>query len=103
MNLESLKQFATERQCQIIDAVIKHGSQAKAASALGINHRGLERTLKRAREQAAKQGWSPDHDMTHSVPSTHQAKGISTYYDLQTGEPLRQEGAADGLPCVRCG
>jgi len=90
MDLESLKQFATERQCQIIDAVIKHGSQAKAATALGINHRGLERTLKRAKEQAARRGWSPSNDMTKSVPSTHVAKGISTYYDLQTGEPLRQ-------------
>ena len=112
MDLESLKQFATERQCQIIDAVIKHGSQAKAATALGINHRGLERTLKRAKEQASRRGWSPSNDMTKSVPSTHVAKGISTYYDLQTGEPLRQwvksslrteslvadlQGVADGL------
>jgi len=112
MELESLKQFATERQGQIIDAVIKHGSQAKAATALGINHRGLERTLKRAKEQASRRGWSPSNDMTKSVPSTHVAKGISTYYDLQTGEPLRQwvksdlkkeslvadlQGVADGL------
>ena len=43
MDLASLKPFATERQCQIIDAITKHGSQAKAAKALGINHRGLER------------------------------------------------------------
>ena len=112
MDLKSLKQFATERQGQIIDAVIKHGSQAKAATALGINSRGLERTLKRAREQASKRGWSPEHNMNYPTPSTHVAKGISTYYDLQTGEPLRQwvksdlkkeslvadlQGVADGL------
>ena len=89
MSLESLKQFATQRQCEIIDAVIKHGSQAKAATALGINSRGLERTLKRAREQASRRGWSPDHDMTHSVPSTHVVKGVSTFYD-EDGRPIRQ-------------
>ena len=89
MDLESLKQFATERQGQIIDAVIKHGSQAKAATALGINHRGLERTLKRAKEQAARQGWSPQHNYVHSVPSTHIVKGVSTFYD-EDGNPIRQ-------------
>lgn len=89
MNLDSLKQFATPRQCQIIDAVISHGSQAKAATALGINHRGLERTLKRAKEQAARQGWSPQHDYVHSVPDTHIVKGVSTFYD-EDGKPIRQ-------------
>jgi len=81
MDLESLKQFATERQGQIIDAVIKHGSQAKAATALGINHRGLERTLKRAKEQAARRGWSPDHGMVHTAPEPYHIKGVSTLYD----------------------
>lgn len=90
MDLESLKEFATERQCEIIDAVLKYGSQAKAATALGINSRGLERTLKRAKEQAAKRGWAPEFSYLHPTPSTHVAKGISTYYDLRTGEPLRQ-------------
>ena len=112
MELETLKPFATERQCQIIDAITRHGSQAKAAKALGINHRGLERTLKRAKEQAAKQGWAPDFNYVHPTPSTHVAKGVSTYYDMTTGEPLRQwvkssikaesliadlEGVAEGL------
>jgi len=89
MDLENLKEFATPRQCQIIDAVIKYGSQAKAATALGINHRGLERTLKRAKEQAAKQGWSPQHNYVHSVPDTHIVKGVSTFYD-EDGKPIRQ-------------
>tara|TARA_R110000751_G_scaffold260736_1_gene360103 strand:- start:936 stop:2111 length:1176 start_codon:yes stop_codon:yes gene_type:complete len=90
MDLEQLKEFATERQRQIINAVIKHGSQGKAAKYLGINSRSLERSLQSAKRQAAKRGWSPDHDMNHPVPDGFQAKGISTYYDLQTGEPLRQ-------------
>ena len=64
MELESLKEFSTVRQCEIIDAVVKAGSQSKAALELGISQRNLSRA--------------------------HVAKGVSTYYDMQTGEPLRQ-------------
>ena len=80
MDLKSLKPFATIRQRQIIDAVIKYGSQSKAAKALDVNQRTLERSLQTVKRAAAKRGWSPDHDMTHSVPDTHVAKGISTLY-----------------------
>jgi hypothetical protein len=90
MELESLKEFATVRQCEIIDAVIQEGSQPKAAIALGISLRCISRSLKRSRDAASLQGWSPDHNMVHTVPNTHVAKGISTYIDMQTGEPLRQ-------------
>ena len=48
MDLESLKEFATQRQCQIIDAVISYGLNRKAVEALNIDKRGLIRTLKRA-------------------------------------------------------
>ena len=90
MELESLKEFSTVRQCEIIDAVIEAGSQSKAALELGISQRNLSRALKRSRDSASARGWSPEHDMTHPVPNTHVAKGVSTYYDMQTGEPLRQ-------------
>ena len=90
MELESLKEFSTVRQCEIIDAVVKAGSQSKAALELGISQRNLSRALKRSRDSASARGWSPEHDMTHPVPNTHVAKGVSTYYDMQTGEPLRQ-------------
>ena len=90
MELESLKEFSTVRQCEIIDAVVKAGSQSKAALELGISQRNLSRALKRSRDSASARGWSPEHDMTHPVPDTHVAKGVSTYYDMQTGEPLRQ-------------
>ena len=80
MSLESLKEFATDRQCEIIDAIIEHGSQAKAATALNTNLRGMQRAVKRAKENASRRGWSPEHDMNHSVPDTHVVKGVSTLY-----------------------
>ena len=89
MELESLKEFSTARQCQIIDAVIQTGSQAQAAIHLGISRRCLARTFKRAKDAASIRGWSPEHDMTHSVPDTHVVKGVSTFYD-ENGVPIRQ-------------
>jgi predicted phosphodiesterase len=89
MSLESLKEFATERQCQVIDAIVEHGSQNKAAKALDINLRTLERSLQAVKRQAARRGWSPDHDMNKPCPDTHVIKGVSTFYD-ENGKPIRQ-------------
>ena len=86
---EGLKQFATERQAEIIDAVNKHGSQAKASRALDTDLRNMQRAIKRVRDKASKQGWSPDHDMVHTVPETHIVKGVSTFYN-EDGKPVRQ-------------
>ena len=81
MDLLELKQFSTQRQCEIIDAIIKHGSQAKAAKALGINSRSLERMLKRVKQSASPQSWSPDHDTTYIAPDTNLGKGVSSISD----------------------
>ena len=89
MELESLKEFSTARQCEIIDAITKAGSQSKAALSLGISQRNLYRTLKRAKDSASVRGWSPEHDMTHPVPATHVVKGVSTFYD-ENGVAIRQ-------------
>ena len=89
MDLASLKPFATERQCQIIDAVIKYGSQSKAAKALDVNQRTLERSLQAVKRAAAKRGWSPDHDMTKPCPDNYVIKGTSTFYNSD-GKPVRQ-------------
>ena len=89
MDYSDLKEFATARQCQVIDALQEHGSQSKAAKALDINSRTLERSLQAVKRQASRRGWSPDHDMTHSVPDTHVVKGVSTFYDADS-KPIRQ-------------
>ena len=94
MDYSDLKEFATARQCQVIDALQEHGSQSKAAKALDINSRTLERSLQAVKRQASRRGWSPDHDMTHSVPDTHVAKGMyQPYYDLQIQvKPISDSG-----------
>jgi UDP-2,3-diacylglucosamine pyrophosphatase LpxH len=84
-----LKTFATRRQAEFIDAVLKHGTMIAAAKALGVQPSVLSESLKRAREAAAKRGYSPAHDMHHTVPDGFKVKGVSTYYDKE-GMPRGQ-------------
>jgi hypothetical protein len=76
-----VKTWATPRQEQYIDAVNAHGSLRKAAKALGINYTALHAGIKSARARAAVKGYSPEHDMTKTVPDGFAVKGTSTLYD----------------------
>jgi hypothetical protein len=84
-----LKNYATERQAEFVDAVIKHGGVRKAARALGVDHSTLTHALTLVKKKASIQGYSPAHDMVHAVPDTHVAKGVSTYYN-KDGKPTAQ-------------
>ncbi|WP_158892418.1 MULTISPECIES: winged helix-turn-helix domain-containing protein [unclassified Pseudomonas] len=61
----------------LIAALKEHGSTRKAAKALGITQRAIlyrKKTL-------AKKGFSPDHDMTRTVPDGYKVRGVSTLYN----------------------
>ena len=76
-----LKEFAqTETQKRTIDAVIKHGSNTKAADALGLSRRNVDKTVKRLEKYAAANGLSPHRDLVHQTAEGFQAKRISTAY-----------------------
>lgn len=76
-----LYEYATPRQRVILESLEQTGSGASTAAAMGV-HRSLPlRTLKAVQAKAAKQGHSPDHDMTHTAPDGFAVKGVSTYYD----------------------
>ena len=78
---EYLPYCRSESQIAALKAVVQHGSIRKAAEAIGMNKRNLEKTLARIRLEAARYGYSPAHDMTHPCPPTHILKGTSTLYD----------------------
>lgn len=61
---------------EIIAALREHGTNKRAAAALGINIR----TLERRKATLAQRGYSPSHDMTHTVPEGFTVKGVSTLY-----------------------
>ena len=84
-----LVQFATVRQLEYLEAVEKYGSNNKAAKALGLQRRTVDHALQALRAKAARQGYSPAHDMTKTVPEGFTVKGVSTYYD-QEGKPRGQ-------------
>jgi hypothetical protein len=86
---DNLKQFATPRQIEYIDAVNEHGSFRKAASALGVCKGSVQGSIDIVKRKAARQGYSPEHDMTHIAPDPFLVKGISTYYN-KDGKPTGQ-------------
>lgn len=84
-----LRSFATARDLDYLDALEKHGSHRKAAKALGVHSTAIDNAMARLKRRAALQGYSPDHDMTKTVPDGFKVKGVSTYYD-QDGKPRGQ-------------
>jgi hypothetical protein len=61
---------------QVIEA-LKTMTVKAAAEHLGIH----ERRMWARKAALAKKGWSPDHDMTRTVPDGFKVKGVSTLYN----------------------
>lgn len=84
-----LKEFATEVQGRYLEAVNEHGTYGKAAKAIGASKSAMSDAIARLKKSAALQGYSPDHDMTRTVPDGFMVKGVSTYYN-KDGKPSGQ-------------
>lgn len=99
-----LRSFATPRQLEYLDAVEKHGSNQKAAVAMGVGRRTIDQGIALLRKTAALRGYAPEFDMTRTVPSTHVAKGVSTYYNKDgkvTAQWVKSSLADDQLQAIR--
>jgi hypothetical protein len=87
---ESYRRFCVSAsQHKNLDAVIKYGSNKKAAAALGINRRSIDKSMKIIKNRAIKHGYAPDHDMTHTAPDGFTVAGTSTLYDLDGNQRLQ--------------
>jgi len=87
---EDLRPYCqTARQVELLDAIKARGSVVQAAKKLGINIRTARLAIERIRKNAALQGYSPDHDMTKTVPDGFVVSGVSTYYNDE-GKPTGQ-------------
>jgi len=80
LDLREYLPFATPREAECIEAILAHDTKQEAATALGITARNLRKNMAALKTRAAKQGFSPDHDMTHTVPEGFGVKGVSTLY-----------------------
>lgn len=88
--MQELIQFCkTDRQRQIIEAMIEHGTNRKAATAIGCSKSLISETVRKVSRAAALQGYAPQNDMTHIVPDGYKVKGVSTYYNKE-GKPSGQ-------------
>lgn len=96
VSYDDLRPFALPRDLVYLDAIGQYGSTRKAAKALGVAQSAVSNALARLRLRAARAGYAPDHDMTHTVPPGYSVRGVSTYYN-KDGQPTGQwvKSAAD--------
>jgi hypothetical protein len=76
-----LREWATPRQLQVIDAIEKHGSHRAAAAALGMSHGSVGDSMAGLKKRAARMGYAPEFDMTRPVPDGFFLRGTSTYFN----------------------
>lgn len=86
---QKLREFASPRQLEFIEAIEKHGSHRAAAEALNVSRGTIGNAMTSLQARAAKMGYSPSHDMVHVVPEGFRVRGVSTYYDDE-GKPRGQ-------------
>ena len=81
MDWESYLPFCqSERQREIVQLRAQGMSAEKVSESIGIARRTILATCARVKANAAKQGYSPDHDMIHTVPDGFTVSGTSTLY-----------------------
>lgn len=67
-SMQTLLQYAqTDRQREIIEAIIEHGSQRKAAKALNIANGSITSALDKVKRHAAQKGHSPEHNLNYPL------------------------------------
>lgn len=59
--LEALKDGATAKQSELIDAVIRRGSACAAARELGVDNSYISSTIRKLQKRAARNGHAPGH------------------------------------------
>jgi hypothetical protein len=93
-----LKEYATEIQARRIDLLNEHRSYTAVAKMEGVDRKAIKKSISGLKLRAAQHGYSPEHDMTRTVPDGFQVKGVSTYYNAD-GKPSGQwvKSSADDL------
>ena len=79
----------TERQTQIITLHLEGLGYQKIGDKLGVSKWVARDIIKNLKRKAAMQGYSPEHDMVHTVPDVFKIRGVSTLYNDE-GKPVNQ-------------
>jgi hypothetical protein len=83
-----LREFATERQCQFLDAIDQLGSERKAAESLGLSHGTIGNAIAALKKKAARQGYAPGHWTGGVAPGFVTGK-VTVAVNAKTGEVER--------------
>jgi hypothetical protein len=86
---EGLKEYATETQRKMVDAVNQYRSMGRAAKELGLSPSTVRDAIYALEKKAALCGYAPAHGMTKTVPAPFVVKGVSTYFNKE-GEQAGQ-------------
>lgn len=63
-----LKEWASRRQAEYLDAINEHGSGRRAATALGVNPNAVNESIKTLKERAARRGYAPGNFINGVAP-----------------------------------
>ena len=86
----SLQEYCnTERQKNVIELYEQGFGYSKIGEMLNINRYAARDAIQAVKARASAQGYSPEHDMVHTVPFGFNIKGVSTYYS-EDGKPVGQ-------------
>lgn len=86
----TLQQYVkTDRQRQVVALREQGYTFSEIAKLIQINERAVYKLFARIKRNAAKMGYSPEHDMTKPVPDGFVVSGVSTYYNDE-GKPVGQ-------------
>lgn len=91
---ENLRQFATPRQLEFLEAVDRLGSERKAADSLGLCRGTVSNAIAALKKKAAKMGYAPECHMTRIVPDGFMTKGVSSYFNkdgVLTGQWVKSQ------------
>lgn len=81
MTSKPLIEYATtDKQREVAEAVSLHGSEYKAAEALGLSRGRVNGVMLTLKKRAALHGDSPDHDLTNPTAPGFATKRVSTNY-----------------------
>ena len=71
----------TDRQREVLQAVIDNGGMRPAARALNCNAKVVDRILSTLKKRAASKGVAPDRGLNHQLPDGFSVRGVSSYYN----------------------
>lgn len=102
--LDPIEKYATEIQKTYLRAVAEHGGIRAAARALSVDHSAVSRALKRLNEEAASQGYAPNHWTSGAAPGYRIGK-VTVHRDgegnvLQTWEREHPDDVLGRLQAV---